>query len=280
MIKGTVGVRTQISFLAPFLFIASLFAMEDPSIAFAAEQLIQIDDSIISEDSAFVDSVFFTQTDGRDSVEAIFTGLIRSEQEKISGALFRLSNKKITAELLEAHRRGIKIEIVFDPGAIGKQILELSKAGIPLFIYNTTKYSSLMHHKLLLFNETLDGRPIVSTGSLNLTEAGLGSNAENVTMRDKKDIFDGFYDEFERLRDNESQRLFHKGCLGLYSKMTQRIKKSKKKKPEEPIIVEKHKSSCFKKNSKAHIKKQKKMKQILLANQTERIVTLIKRSPK
>jgi len=258
MSTGIVGARKRYNLLAPFLFSFSLCAMD--SMQFAMDTLIQEDGTI--------DSTFFTQQ-GRGTIEDVFVELIRSEQESISGALFRLSHKKITQELLRAHKRGVDIQIVFDSGAVGAQVLALSHAGIPLLVYGPKKFPALMHHKFLLFKNTLDGRTILSNGSLNITEAGFTVNAENVRMEDNGKKIQEFYNEFELLREKSYQ-----------------LEAPKKQIPKKQIskrvvtIPKSTDGACGKKSGKKEKQRRVRIEKLLLTNQTARIVRFVARCAK
>lgn len=191
MNQGILGVRKIITFLAPFLFVYSLVSVE--SFDYAMKKLIN---------NGRVDSVFFTSTQ-RDSIEKILPALITSERTAIYGALFRLTNKYISDALIQAHQEGVEIKIVFDGGALSsaKQLMRCVQAGIPLLLYDAkkedvTRFAPLMHHKFLIFESSLDGRALVSSGSLNLTQAGLNDNIENVMIRDNQEMIAQFKKEF------------------------------------------------------------------------------------
>ncbi|MCF7899997.1 hypothetical protein K9K77_00670 [Candidatus Babeliales bacterium] len=249
MDRGILGVSKRYSILAPFLFFIQLGAHDYRE--FASETLLRQD--------GVIDSVFFTQQE-KETIEKTLVGLIQSEEQRISGALFRLSNKKITQALLEAHERGVSIEIVFDAGAIGPQIFELTEAGVPLFVYDNKRFPALMHHKFLLFHCVLGQRSILSTGSLNLTEAGFAANAENVTMRNNNEWVTKFYAEFIRLRD-KSQHL-------VSIKYQDTIEQESHCKH---TIIPCH-QDLVKKSGKKRQKRKDQIRQLLLSKQAERIV--------
>ena len=154
-----------------------------------------------------IDKVFFAPRDA-ETIEAVLVGLIQSTQTSISGALFRLSNKRIIQELIAAHKRGVIIDVILDPSALSasQEISKLSHAGIPLSLC-TLRYGILMHHKFLIFKDTLacpenNLTPIpavVATGSLNLTEHGF-SNRENINFRDNVQIVNAFIQENTALK--------------------------------------------------------------------------------
>lgn len=268
MKQGMSGVRKRAILLAPFLFSSFLHSM-DP-IKFAQEQLIQEDGTI--------DSVFFTQQE-KMTIQNVLVGLIRAEQEQISGALFRLSNKVIAKELLEAYQRGVTLEIVFDQGAIGAQVLNLSRAGMPLLIYdNNKRFPALMHHKFLTFHNTLDERSVVSTGSLNITEAGFAANAENVTIRDDKTWMSKFYREFERLKrsshyleSKEPERTV------VYSEGVMAAVEKDLFDSEEPVPSFIRKKSKHKKAWKEYKKRQAAIRQAVLTQKANRVVQFVQR---
>ena len=155
-----------------------------------------------------IDKVFFAPRDA-DTIEAVLIGLIQSTQTSIKGALFRLSNKRIIQELIAAHKRGVVIDIVLDPSALSasQEISKLSHAGIPLSLC-ILRHGILMHHKFLVFKDTLfcpenNLTPlptVVATGSLNLTEHGF-SNRENINFRDEPHIVDAFLKENAALKE-------------------------------------------------------------------------------
>ncbi len=165
-----------------------------------------------------VDTVLFCPQDGQ-LVEDILIGLIRSSK-KITGALFRLSEKNIIDELLAAHKRGIPIQIVFDSGALSAgsaSLSSLAQAGVSLFLFDSKKeapkinrYETLMHHKFLVFQGTLGGRNIVAFGSMNVTQSGLGKNSENFAFRDEPTIVKKFIDEADRLKEHSNKFVFSK----------------------------------------------------------------------
>lgn len=175
-------------------------------------QISEIDSNTIYtqllDKSGAIDKVFFAPRDAA-TIENILIGLIRSTQTEISGALFRLSNKRIIEELIVAHQRNVKINIILDPEALSTSqvISKLSHAGIVLSLYNNKTYGTYMHHKFLIFRDTLACQQnnfvpvpqVISFGSLNITEKGL-SNNENITFRDKPEIVQAFVNEIEELK--------------------------------------------------------------------------------
>jgi phosphatidylserine/phosphatidylglycerophosphate/cardiolipin synthase-like enzyme len=141
----------------------------------------------------------------------------------IKVAAFRFTEKDIAADLIEAHNRGVSIEIVFDPGAVTSTFYSLaftlSEAGIAVFQYQPVgltpvsqrdgqegevvqriAYPTIMHQKTMVFKNTLGGKNIVAFGSLNFTTAGCYGNEEAVQVRNKPELVRAFAAHFEKLK--------------------------------------------------------------------------------
>lgn len=164
--------------------------------------------NLINKDNT-VDKVLFAPHDAP-IIERVLIGLIRSTETAIVGALFRLSNKKIIEELIAAHNRGVVIDIILDPEAMSasQEISKLSRAGILLSLHSHKKSNAYMHHKFLIFRNTLscaqnNNTPIpavLASGSLNLTEQGLKGNYENISFRTNEEIIGAFTHEITELK--------------------------------------------------------------------------------
>ena len=176
--------------------------------------------TLVDEEN-IIDTVLFAPNDSS-IIESILIGLIRSTETSIVGALFRLSNKKIIEELIAAHQRGVIIEIILDPEAMSasQEISKMSHAKIPLYLYNQKKYGTYMHHKFLIFYNTLGCSynnyspisAIVVHGSLNLTQQGFNGNRENINFRNKKTIVNAFTNEIANLKTNTDRYLLQNCC--------------------------------------------------------------------
>ncbi len=138
----------------------------------------------------------------------ILLWLMERTDGKIQAALYRLTDKDIMNGLANAYARGVKVEVVFDPGAAtsGNYSLGLTlcKLGIPTYVYRpqgiavAKAYPSIMHHKTFIFT-WLNGQSFVAYGSLNPTNAGFNGNQEAMQIRSKGFIVDGFKQQFQKL---------------------------------------------------------------------------------
>lgn len=141
------------------------------------------------------------------NLRAALRYLIKNEKERISIAVFAFTDSHLARELVAAHKRGVKIELMTDPSCLRSQhqkIDMLAQAGIPIYVYKSEfgkGPSSIMHNKFALFEKTIHDKTILWTGSFNFTKSGSDFNQENVLVLDDARIIKQYADQFERLRD-------------------------------------------------------------------------------
>lgn len=141
------------------------------------------------------------------NLRAALRQLIKHEQESISIAVFAFTDAPIARELLNAHKRGVKIEVLVDPSCLRSQhqkIDLLSQAGIQVYVYKAELSkgpSSIMHNKFALFSKTVKDKKILWTGSFNFTKSGSDFNQENVLMLDDTKIIQQYADQFIKLKE-------------------------------------------------------------------------------
>lgn len=159
------------------------------------------------------DALFFLPDSTR-RAHKLIRGLIEREQMAIKAALFRLTDSALTKALIEAHKRGVTVEVVVDPGALESghysKVFQLLKAGIPVYQYQTTEllplskkpstYQTIMHHKTFIFEKTVGNHTIVVFGSLNPTHAGFNGNEEVVAIRNAASIVQEFKEQFKKIK--------------------------------------------------------------------------------
>ena len=94
---------------------------------------------------------------------------------------YSFTSEPIAQALAEAHRRGVKVEVILDKSqtaANGSQVNFVAQAGVPVRI--DSKHA-IAHNKIMV----IDGETVI-TGSFNFTKAAEEHNAENlVVLRDK-----------------------------------------------------------------------------------------------
>ena len=130
---------------------------------------------------------------GKDCLNAIVQRL-RAARMHVEICVFTISDDRISAEILEAHRRGVAIRILTDNEKefdAGSDVDRLRRAGIPLRVDRTSAH---MHHKFALF----DGGYLLS-GSYNWTRSACDLNEENILVTTEPRLFTAYAEKFEAL---------------------------------------------------------------------------------
>ena len=135
----------------------------------------------------FKNKVLRTQVAGSDikvsfspqgsTMEKMIRPLIQQSTSYIDVPIFFLTHKKITADLIRAHQRGVKIRVIIDATAAKNGYTKhkiLQAAGIPVKVEN---WGGKMHMKVAV----IDGQYLV-IGSMNWTTAGEKKNDENTVV--------------------------------------------------------------------------------------------------
>jgi len=95
---------------------------------------------------------------------------------------YSFTSYRIAKGLLDAHKRGVKVEVILDKSQRTDQYSSatfLSNAGIPVKI---DAQHAIAHNKVMI----IDGETVI-TGSFNFTKAAEENNAENLlVIHDKK----------------------------------------------------------------------------------------------
>lgn len=122
---------------------------------------------------------------------------IRTAERKILVAAYSFTSKPIATALLEAHKRGVEVQVVADKkGNSGRYtaVNFLANNGVPVRLNG--RYT-IHHHKFMV----VDDRHI-QTGSFNYSAAAVNKNAENVlVLRDVPELAAQYATEWQRLWD-------------------------------------------------------------------------------
>ena len=104
--------------------------------------------------------------------------VIQNAKSSIHVAMFTFTNKNLIQALVDAHRRGVQVDVVIDNESARKTSFKafqrLKREGIPTAISNR---NGLLHHKLMVVDDL-----IVATGSANWTEAAFTKNDDNLCL--------------------------------------------------------------------------------------------------
>lgn len=113
----------------------------------------------------------------RGGCAAAIVRTIGQAKETIYVQAYSFTSAPIAAALVEAHKRGVKTQVILDRSQQTEKYSEadfLEHAGIAVFIDSA---HSIAHNKVMI----LDGQTVI-TGSFNFTKAAEESNAENVLI--------------------------------------------------------------------------------------------------
>lgn len=156
-----------------------------------------------------VKQVFFSPDD---NIQKILLHLIESEKKSIRMTAYSFTDMDVAQALIDAHDRGIDIEIIADPGCMqdrfGKVPL-LKDHDITVFVFdpdqNKTEkksfYPDIMHNKFIVLKQNIAGKSIVVTGSYNWTKKAR-KNRENLIVSDDPHFVQKFDKQFELLKDH------------------------------------------------------------------------------
>lgn len=103
--------------------------------------------------------------------------ILKEAHTSIDVAVFYLTHKRITADLIDAHLRGVQVRVIIDATAASNGFTKhelLRAVGIPVKVEN---WGGKMHMK----SAVIDGRTLI-TGSENWTTAGDDTNDENMVI--------------------------------------------------------------------------------------------------
>ena len=141
--------------------------MDAPPGQQGAGKLVQAGDAEIS--------VWFAPRDK--TMEEGVRPLLAAAKDRIDLAVFFLTHKRVTADLIAAHRRGVQVRIIVDATSAGNGYSKhelLRAAGIPTKVEN---WGSKMHAKAAVIDDEF-----LVLGSMNWTSAGEGVNDENTLL--------------------------------------------------------------------------------------------------
>lgn len=125
-------------------------------------------------DDVSVEVLFSPQ---HDPIVTAVEPLIRQARRSIDIAVFYLTHKELAQDLIDAHRRGVRVRVILDATGAGNEYSKhdvLRLAGIPVKVED---FGGKMHAK----SAVIDGEILIG-GSMNWTNAGTRSNDENTLL--------------------------------------------------------------------------------------------------
>jgi phosphatidylserine/phosphatidylglycerophosphate/cardiolipin synthase-like enzyme len=146
-------------------------------------------------------TAYFSPQD--DAMLTVVVQALSQAKETINASVFYLTDKRVTSELIAAHRRGVDIRIIIDGTAAQNgyskhEVLRL--AGIPVKVET---WGGKMHMKSV----SIDHERVI-LGSMNWTGAGSNTNDENTLLIDSARLaldHDAFFEQLWKSIDEEWQ---------------------------------------------------------------------------
>lgn len=142
--------------------------------------------------------VYFSPKGG--ATEAVVAEIGKAQKEILVQA-YSFTSTPIAKALLEAHKRGVKVEAVLDKSQQPERYTSatfLNNAGVPVLIDDK---HAIAHNKIMIID-----RSVVITGSFNFTKAAEEKNAENLlVIRGNKRLVDAYLENYERHKQHAEE---------------------------------------------------------------------------
>ncbi|MEN6318319.1 MAG: phospholipase D family protein [Syntrophaceae bacterium] len=128
--------------------------------------------------------------------EAIIKEVNNAKSEILVQA-YSFTSGYIIRSLLNAHKRGVKVEVLLDKSQRTEKYTSatfLANSGIPSYIDDK---HAIAHNKIMIID-----RETVITGSFNFTKAAEEKNAENLLIIKNKDMAKEYLDNWDKHKEN------------------------------------------------------------------------------
>lgn len=192
----------RVLLIGVFCFVTSGFGLLAYYICQTQDPENQLKQILVNNNNCIVKAFFAPDDNPRD----ILIDLIKCEKKSILTAIYTFTDKDLAMAFIDAHSRGVKIEVIADRNYGGdrfSRIAQLANHKIPIWIYQTSqdeKSASLMHDKFCIFEDNILRKSILWTGSYNFTRRANIANQENIIVIDNPDVVNSFKNHFEILK--------------------------------------------------------------------------------
>ncbi len=173
--------------------------------------------------------VTFPQAHFSPNIVNVIQKLIHDEKEEIKGALYQFTYYPIAQAMADRLNQNVQISLVIDRGNVEKKnknskeeiplcvpLNMIIKAGGKIHKKNKSKGSNEsyenMHHKFLVLKKNITDKPLVMTGSFNIT-GNAHQSWENIVILDDTEIIKKFEDEFNEILQYSSKPLKKHECV-------------------------------------------------------------------
>lgn len=122
---------------------------------------------------------------------------IVAAKDSIHMQAYSLTSMPIIHQLIEAHRRGVRVQILLDRSNLDDRnsgMDELRRAGISIGI---DRVSGIAHNKVII----IDKQKVI-TGSFNFSKAADYRNADNVVLIDDKKLAQDYLENWQNRKDS------------------------------------------------------------------------------
>lgn len=130
----------------------------------------------------------------KDDCPTRINALIQQALRSIDICVFTITDNRISREIEDAHRRGVRVRIITDDEKAqdrGSDVDDLRDKGIPVRIDSSPSH---MHHKFAIFDAE-----VLLTGSYNWTRSAAMHNQENFLVTADERLVNPFRQTFETL---------------------------------------------------------------------------------
>ncbi len=142
-----------------------------------------------------------------DDIRSKLINFINGTSHKIQAAVYIITDKSIAQALINAKKRGVKVELVTDKScltSLSGKIALLKSNNIEIFVFLpsfSNKFTCpLMHNKFAIFDMDGKEKQWIWTGSYNWTDTASKVNQENVIVTNDKKVCDQYKKQFELLK--------------------------------------------------------------------------------
>ena len=145
--------------------------------------------------------VYFSPRGG--ATQAIVSEISKAKHT-IQVQAYSFTSAPIAKALLDAHKRGVKVEAVLDKSQKSAKYTSatfLKNAGIPVYIDDK---HAIAHNKIIIIDQS-----ILITGSFNFTKAAEEKNAENLLiLKGNQALVDKYMRNFEEHKGHSEAALY------------------------------------------------------------------------
>jgi phosphatidylserine/phosphatidylglycerophosphate/cardiolipin synthase-like enzyme len=136
-----------------------------------------------------------------DPIDDILIGIVAQARREVLVQIFSFTHKRIARALIDAHRRGVRVEVIADDQQDrqlpNSALADLVRNGVPVYL---DPEQSSAHNKVMIVDAASE-QAVLVTGSYNFTWSAQRRNAENIlVLRGNPALAQAFAENWRRLR--------------------------------------------------------------------------------